>query len=379
MPKALKKTLPKDFDALLEAGDAEALKAALALCEPDARGGYSKQTAIAFDRLPETLTRWLVSEGANIDARDQYERTPLYAHAFSRRGNPQVLLELGADVSARDYHGDTPLHAAATRGNLETARLLLAHGARADALNNRGQTPLVAALERCQNADIADLAPVAELLLDAMPAPQPGGLRALAGRLFGGAKAPNAKAPGKTPVTAEMKAFVTRIGTDFEFYRSAFNADLLPATEAALQRLYVLFGVPPVPPRLQHDGRTAIRATAARWQERHQELWALLVPPQGAAQTVQGEVIRIAGRIGDEIDRNGGANWDGAYRQMAKALLAHIASGNPLRAADQERAARAVAEIRTREGATGELCEIAVDWVALNPEPTALAKPEYDR
>ena len=49
MAKAKRKTLPKDFEALLREGDIDALKAALSLCEPDARGGYSKQTALAFN------------------------------------------------------------------------------------------------------------------------------------------------------------------------------------------------------------------------------------------------------------------------------------------------------------------------------------------
>ena len=66
------------------------------------------------------------------------------------------------------------------------------------------------------------------------------------------------------------------------------------------------------------------------WEDQHQELWELLVPSSGAAGTVQGEVVRIAGRIQDELERNGGINWDREYRRMADAFLVHIASGVPL-------------------------------------------------
>ena len=46
------------------------------------------------------------------------------------------------------------------------------------------------------------------------------------------------------------------------------------------------------------------------------ELWNFLVPERGRAQTAQGEVIRIAGRISDELMRNGGLNWDEDYQNM---------------------------------------------------------------
>ncbi|WCM26190.1 hypothetical protein NDN01_19595 [Sphingomonas sp. QA11] len=127
-----------------------------------------------------------------------------------------------------------------------------------------------------------------------------------------------------------MRAFVTRIGTDFEFHRANFNKDSRDAASTAPDRLYALFDVSPVRCRALHDGRSPIVATADRWQDRHQQLWVLLVPSSGAAASVQGEVIRISGRIADELDGNGGANWDAQYRAMADAWLAHVGSGKAL-------------------------------------------------
>ena len=98
-----------------------------------------------------------------------------------------------------------------------------------------------------------------------------------------------------------MAASVTRLGKNFEFHRENFNKDSLEATDAALMHLYELFHVPPVERRMIHDGTSPITVKANRWQTQHQELWEMLVPSQGAAKTIQGEVIRITGKVSNEI------------------------------------------------------------------------------
>ena len=79
---------------------------------------------------------------------------------------------------------------------------------------------------------------------------------------------------------------------------------------AALDELYKLFGVPPVPQRTMHDGITQISVKGKRWQEQYDELWNMLVPGNGKAKTIQGEMIRIAGKVTHEILDNGGISWD---------------------------------------------------------------------
>jgi hypothetical protein len=372
VPKAKKKLLPKDFDALLKAGDIAALKAVFDTCDVDARGGYGKHTTLAFSDCPDALARWLVEQGADIEARDSYGRTPLHDHAGSWQGQIEILLDLGADIHAVDKDADTPLHKAAKSANLEAVRVLLGRGARADALNASNLTPLAAGLQYCSNIQIEPIAAIAELLL-AADSPRKKGLGDLVKRAFSGGRSDRAQ------VSPQVRGFVQRIGETFEFHRAGFNPDYVEATSAALDRLYALFDVPPVPRRVMHDGRAPIIARSARWQDQHQELWALLVPSKGPASTVQGEVIRIAGRIADEVDRNGGANWDADYGKMTRAFLAHIGSGSPLPGAERDRATRLVAEVRDREGAGGELCELAVQWVKLNPKPAPLSSPSYTR
>ena len=273
-----KKQLPKDFEARLEKCDLQDLKTVFDACDVNARGGYSKQTALAFAQCPDELARWLVEHGADMAASDSYGETPLHSRSSHWKGSIEVLLELGADVNHGENMRGTPLHSAAGSYRTATAALLLRHGARIDALNQECQTPLAYALQRCTNAQIPNMAELAELFLAA------------------GAQ--------QTP---EMKEFVARIGTNFEFHRGGFNSDSVEATSAALDKLYLLFEAPPVPRHLLYDGKSPIVARSANWEDQHHELWELLVPSRGAAGTVQGEVVRIAGRISDELERNGGA------------------------------------------------------------------------
>jgi hypothetical protein len=73
--------------------------------------------------------------------------------------------------------------------------------------------------------------------------------------------------------------------------------------------------VPPVPSRQIYDAQSPIIVKAISRQKQHQELWRLLVPSMCHAATIQGEVIRISGRIAYELEDNGGANWDADFKQ----------------------------------------------------------------
>ena len=180
-------------------------------------------------------------------------------------------------------------------------------------------------------------------------------------------------------VPPDIKTRIADIGFDFEFMRSGFNPELVDETSAGLDRLYAMFGVEPVQRRVMHDGVSPIIARSETWGDQHEELWNLLVPPMGHAATVQGEVVRIAGRINDEYLRNAWGNWDGNYKRMADAALVHLGSGMPLAPALLEEARTLVADIKSKRGDPLRLCELAVGWVALNPMPVKLPKPDYDR
>lgn len=368
---AKRKTLPKDFENTLKAGDISAMKAVFDKCEIDARGGYSKQSALAFNACPDELTKWLVAQGADVAAEDIYGETPLHARARCWDGNLSVLLELGAPVDHGEGGRGTALHSAAGAFKPSATEQLLAHGADANALNSDGQTPLVYALQRCRNIDIESVVSLTQLLLPRMTgAGQPSG--GFQSRLLGGGRA-------ASPVTPQMQAQVTRIGTDFEFSRSAFNPESVDAVSAALEALYRLYDVPAVPRRAMHDGKSPIKAKAEHWADQHDELWALLVPAQGKAPTVQGEVVRISGRLHRELAGNGGINWDADFAAMAAGFLSIVKAGRPLPHEDLEDAKRIVAQVKRRHGDTERLCQLAVAWVALNPTPQPLSEVAYRR
>jgi hypothetical protein len=350
MAKPRKKLLPKNFAELLKTGNLTELKAVFETCDLNARGDYGKQTPLAYDECPDELARWLVAEGADLSATDSWGNTPLHSRARSRRGRIDILLMLGADINNTSASIGTPLHAAAHSHNVENVRLLLERGAQTDAPNRENLTALELALRGCSNIDLENMAPLADIFLAA------------------GAR--------KTP---RMKEFVAETGKNFEFHRNGFNPESVDAASAALDRLYQLFDVPPVPRRVLHDGKSPIAVKKAPWQKQHQELWELLVPSSGAAATVQGEVIRISGRISRELAGNGGVNWDADFNKMADAFLGHIQAGNPLPPTDLSEAADIIADVKRKSGDTNRMAELAVAWVLSNPTPIKLEPPAYKR
>jgi hypothetical protein len=372
MAKAKKKLLPKSFEDLIKGGDLDALKAVFEACDVNARGGFSKQTAIAFNECPDQLVRWLFERGADISAEDSYGETPLHARARHWQGRIDILLELGADVNHGEGGRGTPLHSAAGAGNVRTARLLLQNGARVGVLNSHGQTPLAYALMNCSNAQIERIADIAALLIE-VDADKSVKSTGIFSRIFG------SKSEKQAAVTSEMKASVARIGEDFEFHRSNFNPESVDATSAALDRLYALFDVTPVPRRVMHDGKSGITPKAEQWEDQHDELWEMLVPSSGAAATIQGEVIRISGKISYELNGNGGINWDADYKKMADAFLLHISSGSPLSDVELAEVRSIVAEVKAKKGDMKRMCELAVHWVSINPKPKKLPAPNYTR
>lgn len=94
----------------------------------------------------------LVSEGVNVNARDNEGATALHAlcayfHNKTVLELFEALCEAGADVNAQDVAGWTPLHVAAMRGHRDNALCLIGAGARVGLETKRGQTPAQLARE----------------------------------------------------------------------------------------------------------------------------------------------------------------------------------------------------------------------------------------
>lgn len=68
-------------------------------------------------------------------------------------------------------------------------------------------------------------------------------------------------------------------------------------------------------------------APDAPWKRLHAALWDELVPPRGAAPTVQGELVRCIGSLTDEAYRNGNINWSERQVDQIATLRAHLLDG----------------------------------------------------
>lgn len=349
-----RKTLPKDFGELLRTAPLAELKEVFRTRRVDAYGGYSKNTAIGFPDCPDELIVWLVEQGLDVDTPDDYGGTPLWERAsLGRVEQIPLLLSLGADIRRPRQFAGSPLHGAAGHQKPDAVHILLEHGADVHATNETGETPLDYGLARTSNTGVHDMAQIAQLLIDA----------------------------GAT-VTATTREEVRRIGRGVEFHRSEIEPDFAAELDAGLAVLYRLSGVAPVAARQHHDGHTPIVMPAGSWQEQHDELWQLLVPSTGAAETVQGEVIRITGRIAIEVLEMGAVNWDRGFRLMLDSLPGHFATGTALPTADLTETAELARALRAGNGDDEQvlrLCELAVAWVAANPAPVPLPAVDYAR
>ena len=82
---------------------------------------------------------YLISKGANVNAKNEGRKTPLHILASFPDGGELILspptkfieylISKGADVNAENEYGETPLHLAAENGSIETVKILVSKGA----------------------------------------------------------------------------------------------------------------------------------------------------------------------------------------------------------------------------------------------------------
>ncbi len=77
------------------------------------------------------VVQLLLANGADVNAEDKYDRTPLLnATTLGHKDVVELLIVRGADVEAKDVWGQTPLGEAARRGHMEIFELLNRHAAK---------------------------------------------------------------------------------------------------------------------------------------------------------------------------------------------------------------------------------------------------------
>jgi len=99
---------------------------------------------MAADQGNIEIVKFLIINGAHIDAVGEWKRTALHATASSGNGEiAKLLLDRGASMEPREErYLYTPLHIAAMKGNFSVAELLISRRADVNAKDSYGNTPL---------------------------------------------------------------------------------------------------------------------------------------------------------------------------------------------------------------------------------------------
>ena len=347
-------TLPKDFShgEVLSVAELEEIFSKVEVSAVER--GFYKKTALMSDRLDDDGVRWLLEQGADVDAVDRYGNTALTHHStFAWRLEIMaVLLEHGSDPGATG--SSSPLVSATERMNVEGVRILLDAGA--DPLRTieggwGSRTALDRLMARFNGFEATKALEVVQILV-----------------------ARGATITGETPTY--MRSTMSRLQAARARGHGS-EEDL-----AALMTIFGLLGVEPTEPPRMLAADEPITTTRVGWEAQYSELWKMLVPPGGSAESVQGEVVRIAGRVGYEILTNGGGNWDDDFDRMLLAFGEHVRSGATLDETSLSRVDRALGSLRGGrfdKTAVDMLTEESVRWVLRNPVRVPLPMPEYRR
>ena len=182
-------------------------------------------------------------------------------------------------------------------------------------------------------------------------------------------------------MTERSRQFVSAFSEVFYRHNSGKKeSKSLQNQKAALENLCKLFDTEMLCATAFHDGVSPIIVTDFLGYTGHfDELWEFLVPERGRAQTAQGEVIRIAGRISHELMDNGGINWDEDYQNMLYTYCEYLRCGNPFSDEWLNEIKDALKDGDVNDHMIYRLCSGAVHWIRANPEVMPLLEGDYTR
>jgi uncharacterized protein len=131
------------------------------LIQSYSRDGWTPLHMACFFNHP-AITEALILSGADVQARSRnaMQNAPLHAAAAGRsRESVRILLEHGADANAQQEGGWTALHAASQNGDVEMVQLLIASGAHVHTRAANNQNALDLAMTKGHQAvvDILDV------------------------------------------------------------------------------------------------------------------------------------------------------------------------------------------------------------------------------
>jgi ankyrin repeat protein len=128
---------------LIHSGEADEVKSLLSkkpgvVHKTNRDGETPLQDALRWE--DNVVVKLLISNGANVDAKDKNGKRPL--HLAKGRYQIEMLLENGANINAQDNEGCSPLHGAAFLGKLSIVEALVENGADINFEDNTGETPV---------------------------------------------------------------------------------------------------------------------------------------------------------------------------------------------------------------------------------------------
>ncbi|MCK2199555.1 ankyrin repeat domain-containing protein [Corynebacterium callunae] len=355
MPRKLKEKLPRNFDKIVESGDFDAFKEVFAERALDARNRHG-DTALHIPEVPEEYKIWLLKQGLDVDVRNEEGDTPLHVHAQEKDLNTDFLIGFGADVCAVNNEGESVAYGAVLFP--QKLKKLIDAGADPSSRTNDGHSPMMQVIRSADVNHISQLAKTVKML--------------------------NSSDFTEEEIR-ETQERIIRLGEQFEDAREDYDQDYVDEAAVDMVWLYDRFGIPEelrANTPVRHDGISQIKLPGETWQEQFIAGYDFLVPAVGKAKSLQGEAIRIAGRVSNEFHDNGGENWDKDYRKMAKALLSITSQGTPLKKTQEQELATAIKAVRKGDPTPEEvdvLPRLATAWVVQNPNPMPLGEPDYQR
>lgn len=365
MPRAKKPkySLPMDFYLIMRRGDPEEIKAVFQDEEKLKYLTQSKQETDnpLFTYSPCTeIYKWFVEQGFDLNMEGTYGK-PIHEHALCEDNNIEGIILAGADIEAKDGFDDdgaTPLEIAAEALQPSSIKVLIKYGADVH-IKRYGKGLLHTVISEFKHGiKIHDIEIKAfecmELLINA-----------------------------GVEIEDGMKDEIIGICKEFDKCKN----DFVPyqkdpqSYEDGVDRMCELFGVErPAAPGV-HDGKSPITVISTDWRDQHAELWDMLVPGSGKCKTVQGEVVRIGGKINNEIFHQSGAHWDAEFRKMLNALKKYYEMGTIPNEEEHKEALELIKRINGDSDGDDvlRLCEINIHWVLANPEPIELGDVNYKR
>ena len=118
----------------------EKIKSLSNLEQTDREGRTLLINAAFYSRLK--VLKYLISEGANINAMDTQSFTALHASVMSNNYEAvRMLIDAGVDVKAKNAFGNNALFVATSQTDLAIIQLLVENGVDPDEKNNYGVSP----------------------------------------------------------------------------------------------------------------------------------------------------------------------------------------------------------------------------------------------